>query len=113
MTYIRMTGGRDRGHVKDMPFVDAEIMLKNGQALPVNFDEADPLGFRELPERPELLRAAVAVEDYMGQSRTVVPGKPLSEVLPAGDAPKPPPASPAPVPVAPRKPAGVFKRGSR
>jgi hypothetical protein len=50
MTYIRLTGGRDRGSVKDMPFSEAQEMLKLGQALPVNFDEVDPLGFRELPQ---------------------------------------------------------------
>jgi hypothetical protein len=49
MTYIRMTGGRDRGHVKDMPFPDAQEMLALGQALPVDFDEPDALGFRDLP----------------------------------------------------------------
>lgn len=48
MTYIRLTGGRDRGQVKDMPFPDAQEMLALGQALPVDFDEPDPLGFREL-----------------------------------------------------------------
>jgi hypothetical protein len=48
MTYVRYTDGRDRGYVKDIPFVDAQEMLSKGQALPVNFDEPDPLGFREL-----------------------------------------------------------------
>jgi len=48
MTYIRMTTGRDRGEVKDFPFPDAQRMLALGQALPVNFDEPDALGFREL-----------------------------------------------------------------
>jgi hypothetical protein len=48
MTYIRLTGGRDRGHAKDLPFVDAQRMLGNGEALPVDFDESDPLGFREI-----------------------------------------------------------------
>jgi hypothetical protein len=48
MTYIRLTGGRDRGHVKDMPHVDAQRMLGNGEALPVDFNEPDPLGFREI-----------------------------------------------------------------
>jgi len=41
MTYIRLTGGRDRGSVKDMPFSEARKMLKLGQALPVNFEEPD------------------------------------------------------------------------
>lgn len=49
MTYIRMTSGRDRGYVKDFPLPDAQEMLALGQALPVNFDEPDALGFRELP----------------------------------------------------------------
>jgi hypothetical protein len=48
MTYIRLTGGRDRGHVIDLPFVDAQRMLGNGEALPVDFNEPDPLGFREI-----------------------------------------------------------------
>jgi len=48
MTYIRLTGGRDRGHVKDMPHVDAQRMLGNGEALPVDFNEPDALGFREI-----------------------------------------------------------------
>lgn len=48
MTYIRMTGGRDRGHVKDFPVPAAKEMLALGQALPVDFDEPDALGFREL-----------------------------------------------------------------
>jgi hypothetical protein len=48
MTYIRMTGGRDRGHVKYIPLPDAQEMLALGQALPVDFDEPDALGFREL-----------------------------------------------------------------
>jgi hypothetical protein len=57
--YIRMNGGRDRGHVKDLPYPDAQEMLRLGQALPVNFDEPDALGFRELaapalPATPEL-----------------------------------------------------------
>jgi len=50
MTYIRMTGGRDRGSVKEFPFSEAQEMLALGQALPVDFNEPDPLGFRELAE---------------------------------------------------------------
>ena len=53
MTYIRMTGGRDRGHVKDWPFPEAQEMLALGQALPIDFNEPDALGFRELPQ-PQL-----------------------------------------------------------
>jgi hypothetical protein len=49
MTYVRLTGGRDRGHVKDLLHEDAQRMLGNGEALPVDFDEPDPLGFREIP----------------------------------------------------------------
>ena len=48
MTYIRMTGGRDRGYVKDFPVTEAREMLDLGQALPVDFDQPDALGFREL-----------------------------------------------------------------
>jgi hypothetical protein len=66
MTYIRLTGGRDRGHVKEILFEDAQRMLGNGEALPVDFDEPDPLGFRELsapaadhPQNTELPALAV------------------------------------------------------
>ena len=48
MTYIRMTDGRDRGYVKDFPVPEAQEMIALGQALPVNFDKSDTLGFREL-----------------------------------------------------------------
>jgi hypothetical protein len=48
MTYIRMTGGRDRGYVKDFPVPEAREMLALGQALPVDFDQPDALGFREM-----------------------------------------------------------------
>jgi hypothetical protein len=41
--YIRMTGGRDRGEVRDFNFEDAQALIKNGQAVSVNFNEADPL----------------------------------------------------------------------
>jgi hypothetical protein len=41
--YIRMTGGRDRGEVKDFAFDDAQVLIKNGHAVSVNFNEADPL----------------------------------------------------------------------
>lgn len=55
MTYIRMTGGRDRGHVKDFPYVTAQEMLALGQALPVDLEESDALGFREMEAEPEPL----------------------------------------------------------
>jgi hypothetical protein len=108
MTYIRMTEGRDRGHVKEYPFVEAQEKLSLGQALPVNFDEPDPLGFRELqlpaassqpPEKPELAAA------------------PLGDVILEG--PLTPPGPSAAATVAPNrtaghsKPAGGFRRGSR
>lgn len=41
--YIRMTGGRDRGEVRDFNFEDAQVMLSKGQAVLVNFNDADPL----------------------------------------------------------------------
>jgi hypothetical protein len=41
--YIRMTGGRDRGEVRDFNFEDAQALIKNGHAVSVNFNEADPL----------------------------------------------------------------------
>jgi hypothetical protein len=44
--YIRMTGGRDRGEVQDFSFDDAQAMLRSGQAVPVDFNEPDPLGKR-------------------------------------------------------------------
>lgn len=46
--YVRMTGGRDRGEVKEFSVEDAQAMLRKGQAVRVNFDEADPLGKREM-----------------------------------------------------------------
>jgi hypothetical protein len=49
MTWIRMTDGRDRGHAREMNFPDAQEMLAKGQAVPVDFNEPDALGFRELP----------------------------------------------------------------
>jgi hypothetical protein len=52
MTYIRMTGGRDRGYVKDVPFLEAQEMLRLEQATEVNFDEVDALGFRETKPGP-------------------------------------------------------------
>jgi hypothetical protein len=36
--YIRMTGGRDRGEVKDFNFEDAPALIKNGDAVAVNFN---------------------------------------------------------------------------
>jgi hypothetical protein len=41
--YVRMTGGRDRGEAKEFSFVDAQDLLRTGQAVPVNFNEPDPL----------------------------------------------------------------------
>jgi hypothetical protein len=38
-----MTGGRDRGEVKDFAFDDAQVLIRNGHAVSVNFNEADPL----------------------------------------------------------------------
>lgn len=53
--YIRMTGGRDRGVVKDFSFVDAQELLASGQALPVNFEEPNPLETRILADEESLL----------------------------------------------------------
>lgn len=50
--YIRLVFGRDRGHVKDFPFVEAREMLALGQALPVDLEEPNPLGFREIEAEP-------------------------------------------------------------
>jgi len=83
MTYIRLTGGRDRGEVKDMPFNEAQEMLSLGQALPVNFDEPDPLGFRELP-RP--IQQAIE-EKEISILETALPRRPaLTEPLRRGPA---------------------------
>jgi hypothetical protein len=38
-----MAGGRDRGEVKDFPFVEAQELLRSGEAAPINFNEPDPL----------------------------------------------------------------------
>jgi hypothetical protein len=38
-----MTNGRDRGEVRDFNFEDAQALIKNGHAVSVNFNEADPL----------------------------------------------------------------------
>jgi hypothetical protein len=46
--YVRMADGRERGQVLDMVEDVGRAMLANGQALPVDFDEPDPLGAREL-----------------------------------------------------------------
>ena len=73
MTYVRLTGGRDRGEVKDMAFPMAQEMLALGQALPVNFDEADPLGFRELP-KPE------AIEPEPIYPRLIKRHEPVAEI---------------------------------
>jgi hypothetical protein len=44
--YVRLTGGRDRGEAKEFSVEDAKAMIDKGQAVPVNFDEPDPLGKR-------------------------------------------------------------------
>jgi hypothetical protein len=108
MTYIRFTDGRDRGHVKDIPFDTAEQMLASGQAVPVNFNEADPLGFRELPEpTTEALSQGEKLETAV-----------LGDVVLAAHEASPEPASKASVaPIRPagpsEKPAGGFGKSFR
>ena len=46
MTFIRMNDGRDRGHVLDIPFEDAQAMLGRGQALPVDLSQPGALEFK-------------------------------------------------------------------
>jgi hypothetical protein len=48
VTYIRMTDGRDRGHVLDVPFVDAQAMLRDGKALAVDMSKPDALEFKPI-----------------------------------------------------------------
>jgi len=50
--YIRMTDGRERGQVVDMVEDVGRAMLANGQAVPVDFSEPDPLGAREIAGIP-------------------------------------------------------------
>lgn len=95
MTYIRLTDGRDRGHVKEMPFDEAQAMLGNGQAVPVNFNEPDPLGFRECSNQP----SAISPQ----------PEKPLGEV-PVLAAHEPPPPAQNARETASKASAGRFKR---
>jgi len=104
MTFIRMMDGRDRGHVKEMPFDEAQTMLGNGQAVLVNFNEPDPLGYREMP--PE--KAASS------SSLTATSQKPEAGLAlkPAGGLePLPRPAKAISTPRG--GPAARFKSGSR
>jgi len=84
MTFIRMMDGRDRGHVKEMPFDEAQTMLGNGQAVLVNFNEPDPLGYREMPPPPEKaasssqLSAPTAVKPAGGLEPLPRPAKAVS-----------------------------------
>jgi hypothetical protein len=41
--FIRMTSGRDRGEVKEFSFTDAQDLLRTGQAVKVDINEADAL----------------------------------------------------------------------
>lgn len=38
-----MTGGRDKGEVKEFNFADAQELLRTGQAVKVDINEADAL----------------------------------------------------------------------
>jgi hypothetical protein len=75
--YIRMTGGRDRGYVKDFPVPEAREMLALGQALPVNFDEPDALGFRELATPATPAAASITANPHLPTAH-VVAAAPLS-----------------------------------
>lgn len=57
--YIRMTGGRDSGEVKEFSFDDAQALLKNGHAVPVDFNEGDPLAKRNVKVEEVPLPAVV------------------------------------------------------
>lgn len=46
--YVRLTGGRDRGHTQDILEEVAREMLASGAALPVDFTQPNPLEFKEL-----------------------------------------------------------------
>jgi hypothetical protein len=50
MTYIRMTDGRDKGQIKDVPFVTAMELIKFAKALPIDFNGPNPLAVREVPK---------------------------------------------------------------
>jgi hypothetical protein len=82
MTYIRMTGGRDRGSVKDFPFPEAQEMLALGQALPVDFNERDPLGFRELAEPLSAVSSQPSAETVAKVIDLIDKAEVVPEVLP-------------------------------
>lgn len=80
--YIRMTDGRDRGYVKDFPVPEAREMLDLGQALPVDFDEPDALGFRELATpMTELQLQPLAVNPHRPEVRIVAPDLPTAHIV--------------------------------
>jgi hypothetical protein len=44
-----MTDGRDKGQIKDVPFVTAMELIKFAKALPIDFNGPNPLAVREVP----------------------------------------------------------------
>jgi hypothetical protein len=71
--YVRMADGRDHGQVLDMVEDVGRAMLANGQALPIDFSEPDPLGAREIMKIAD--SAEVPVATALG-SASQRPGKP-------------------------------------
>jgi hypothetical protein len=69
MTFIRRTEGRDRGHVQEFNFLDAQEMLAKGQALPVDMSQPDALAFRELP--PPAVQGSQGLKPAGGIESTV------------------------------------------
>jgi len=74
--YVRMTDGRDRGKVIEMVDEEARLMVANGQAVGVDFQEPDPLGsrvdFDEMAREdslPQLAEVPAAVTDIVPPAR--------------------------------------------
>lgn len=79
MTYIRLTDGRDRGHVRDVPYLDAQEMLAHGQALPVDMSQPNALAFKELSLPVAAEDTTLPPKVSAAQGEAVMRGKPHSE----------------------------------
>lgn len=105
MTYVRMTGGRDRGHVKDFSFTDAQEMIASGRAAPVDMTQPGALDFQELAPLP-----SQAIETHAG-AENAFPAPVVAEKPAGGLETRSEPAPPLKT-----KGKGIaerFRRGSR
>lgn len=92
-TYVRMTGGRDRGHVLDMRNEEAEAMLKDGRAVPVDFSEPNPLGFREIEDPQVKAKEKTQPQAPAGEVPIMAGAEPAAPVQSAQEPPAKAPGS--------------------